>query len=454
MKHLRAFAFFTLCTNACATPDEKESDYTIRWIGSAYDKGDAFKVEAQIRENSVDLTWDGFSGDTFDFMSDKEKPRTNKTFSFDKPNTVAAFRVIAEQSGQGDIGGPSAIGQGVSVEMIVTDGSNKLVTETSYFATPANEFIANKFAYIPWSIKGMMTGNDKDAEEEMFCQSIESFALDLSTYGSVLTSIENAYVNGAKLPNEMLKEFACPQTYEQYQQTYGPIHGLEKKSAHKMLKIIGSSMRDCFKAPNRVSLLGAANPTAYTIVVVDKFGMGWGAEMPSVKLADEYLSADFNIISTRSERLLLDFISGSEGISKNAVPLQIAGRLDINDTGELAISASYYGSLISNGKIELRPEMSKRLGWLNDNNISRLFSIKRGAEEQKNLEWLRFNSIQLHPHDDNRVKFDYAMGGKAFVIEAHLVNGNWSLGKRWNRENYYSIEGVYHNDSDFRPDNK
>ncbi len=166
-----------------------------------------------------------------------------------------------------------------------------------------------------------------------------------------------------------------------------------------------------------------------------------GVMIPGLALPEEVPARGVSLMSKRVEDLLLEFVAGSWG---RDYPVHRSHRFETDEAGLLVISEN---ERFFRGEIDW-PGWEARLEWLNGEGILPIL----GDTNADSLMMLGIRSVIFHPDDIHRVKVDYSIGTEDYVIEARRENGVWIPRERWSREDYYLIDGVFHNSSDFRPE--
>ena len=121
------------------------------------------------------------------------------------------------------------------------------------------------------------------------------------------------------------------------------------------------------------------------------------------------------------------------------------GKLRILSEGRRSYGGFDYGFLTED-------ETKTRLDYLNDRGIGSLLLGKQASDHTPVM--VRIESIRIHPENEDRAKISFSQAGDDHVVEMTKREGHWNPGKTWDARDYYTIDGVYHNDTDFRPDGK
>ena len=442
-----AALWFACVVSLCAEAESLTPSYVVEWKGSAFKDGDAFLVTAEIGEKAVEVKWDGFAGPRFDFMDEGKKERSRKTLRFNDPGTVGAFHAIARNSEWADVGGPSAMGQGVCVEAEVRGAGGKQLRSMYYFATRPEFVIANRFEQIPWDVKRMVGAEDESVARTRFTTSLESFADDLRECGDSLRAIEEAYKMKEGFPHEVLSRVAVLPTYQEFRESYGSDHSPAVEKVDELLKIVSAALGDCLDPARRMALFGKDSAGGGCLVRVDVVSMGYGDEVAMARLPKDGGSPHYRVISGRVEELLLRFISGGRTLGRFPMPMSCKLRMK---NGVIVVEE---GALwFRDDGALLDQEMKLRLEWLNEQKVFQGMAseLKGGAEGMLGL--IPFAAIRVHPEDPERIKFDYTFRGEDYVVEARNEDGEWTPGKRWAKREYYLHDGVFHNGTHFRAD--
>ena len=425
-------------------------EYSVEWLGSAYKDGDAFRVTAVIGAKEVALTWDGFAEPQFDFMDEADKKRIQKDFQFHDPATVEAFQSIARYSNWADIGHPMALGQGVSIGVTVKNGQGRVLREMSYFGTQPQYLNARRLQRIPWELKKLVAAQNAADAKSGFTTSIRNFGTDLAVCGSQLKAIRQAYHMKDRFPRAELSRAAQVLSYADFKKRHGTEWSPSVKDVEEVAGVVGAALKDCLDPSRRMALFGKDSAGGGCLVQIDLMASGdqfSGDSVTEAKLPVGSESPHYRVISGRVEELLLRFVAAGE--TMGWAPAPVSCQLIWRD-GKLEVVE---GALWFNRHpFELGQEMKQRLDWLNKEDAmpGLAAGLKGGSESLLGL--VRFSAIRLHPEDPGRIKFDYDYQGESFVVEARLIDGEWTPGKRWDKEDYYRVNNVFHNSSDFRPD--
>lgn len=418
----------------------------ISWQGSAYADGDAFNVTATIGEKEADLVWEGFAGQEFDFMDDKEKPRVRKEFVIKDEPTLKALRIIADQVGQCDAGFSGVIGQGVSVEATVESPRGKIRESLHYFATPSYKTKAGYFERIPWAAKELLVKPEVGKEiprENKLSQGLRIFAGHLEAYEIAFESLSKASKAGGDLPLAELGKVWAPLSLEDYLKMEGKIAG-DPKVIKESLPVFKAILEACLAPPYRALLCGEGAGGGGVILSIDKFhGAEW-VSFPLLEMKVEMSDCPVRLLPHEAKAFLLHFLAGFR--SFKGQELGDICQLVFSDERKLSISQI-------GGSFPRDPGFLSRLEYLNGKDLCSAL-LGPDAPPEKRVAIVTIPTISLHPQKPDRAKIDFWLGAEERVMEVNLTDGKWTPGKVWSKQAYYLIDGVFHNDADFRPEGR
>lgn len=449
-KPLATLLALTLLGNLHAE-DPAPARSVITWEGSAFKDGDAFNVTATINEKEVQLVWDGFAAPEFDFMDDKENPRIRKEFLFKDEATVRAFRIIADQAEQCDIGFPMVIGQGVSTEVKVESPAGRPRQHLRYFGTTAEKLKAGIFEGLPWHLKEMLVDSKTETEipqDSKFSQGLRAFAYQLDEYRRAFDALSEACENGSDLPLAELEKALAPTSLESFLRmrgNSGGVSGAIRNSLPALESILTASLH-----PSNRALLFGDDAGAGVILNI---GVCRGEEWVGFALLEMKVRLpDYKVrmLSYEGKAFLLHFILGRR--SWEGMDVCHAFDLVLSPEGKLQIQ----GNETSGEGDPASPdasEISRRLKYLDEENIcGSLLGLH--AHPPKDIAMVQVLAIRVNRENPDRAKIDFRLNGEDRVMEMNRTDGAWKPGKLWKKQDYYLIDGAFHNDADFRPEGR
>jgi len=451
-KPLATIFALTLIGNLRAE-DPAPATSIITWRGSAFKDGDAFNVTATIREKEVQLIWDGFASPEFDFMDDRENPKVRRGYIFKDEPTVKAFRIIADQAEQCDAGYPMVIGQGVSTEVEVESPPGRTRRHLRYFGTTVEKLKVGKLEEIPWDLKKALV--DSKVEEEVhpdskFSQGLRIFADQLDAYRIAFGALSKACENGAELPMTELEKVLSPLSLENCQRIYGS-SVREPEAIRKSLPLFQSILAACFTPSNRALLCGEGKGSAGSLLNIGVCRSEQGVSFPILKMDVEVPDYRVRMFSYEEEAFLLHFILGRR--SWEFWDACNAFHLVPSHEGKLQIQKSERYSESEDSTPD-SPEINRRLEYLNERNICGVLLGLPDTQPGKDIAMVQIFAIGINGKNPDQAKVDFLLDGKEKVLEVSRAHGEWKPGKLWNKQDYYLIDGVFHNDAGFRPEGR
>lgn len=442
---LATFLALAFASNLTAQ-DAATTGSIISWEGSAFKDGDAFNVVATIGEKEVKLVWDGFAEPEFDFMDDKKKPHIQRDFLFKDKATVNAFRTISRRAEQCDAGEFGPIGQGVSIDVGVQSPPGKSRWDLHYFATPLHKMKARRLAGLPWELKELLIDQEVKTEvppSSKFSERLRIFAGELEIYGVAFEALTEAAKEGRDLPVAELGKVFAPIPVDRYLAA-NPDNPENSEAIRGSLSIFEGVLAACLAPEHRSSLSGEDAGEGGVILFIDTCHGLEGLSFPLLRMAVQVPDCPVSLLSYESRAFLLHSLVGRRSLKG----------LDITDPCQLALSPE--------GELEIRqgeddfagsPETAARLEYLDRKNLSGvLLGLK--APPEKRIAMVTISSISLNRENRDHVKIDFFLDGKERVLEVNRIEGKWKPGKLWNKRDYYLIDNVYHNDTDFRSEDR
>lgn len=458
-------------SSPCAADEDQEKakeapSQVIRWTGSAYADGDAFRLTAGIFLAKVELHWDGFAGDSFEFLDDREQQapiRVKKDYLLTDAATVQAFKTLAVQGEQCDPGNSSVIGQGISTHVVVESPPGTTKEEMSFFATPARLVKPNRLESIPFQVKDLVRKEVPQGipAENSFAASIRDLAADLSRFAVCRDKLLASYKAKGDLPVEEMEALRVPVELKRAFARRGRnLPKEDEENSRKLLSVTKALLRDCLGPAQRARFTGAGEGRGEGgIVFAIEEGVyadnGKGAaiypECLSVQIGTE--EQPLAHLPKELEDVLLRFL-GDPAIEKSekATTFGLGAlevyRLGINGQGRLELELASQWSKWDEGTEGhgaslatslTQPELQSRLEYLNSKGIVR-FLLGREAPEGKVPALVRIGSLMIHGEGLSHARIEHDQDDARRVDEIHLVEGKWMPIKSRTWEEYQGEE--------------
>jgi hypothetical protein len=428
-----------------ASKDQEKPAQVIRWTGSAYEEGDAFTVIAEIFPSRVELHWDGFGGDTFEFMDDpqqKAPPRVKKDHSIKDEATVQAFKTIVAQVEQCNPGESGALGQGVSTRAAVESPPGKAVKEMYFFATPFSFVKPRRFESIPLQMRNLVNKELPELipAENPFATSIRDLAADLSRFAVCRDKLLAAYKAKDELPLPEMEALRLPVSLNRALSHRRVTTAKEdQESSRKLLAATKAVLRDCSGPVQRVRFTDSGEGrgeggivVALTEVRLDP-NFVWGNEaIPpeciSVELGTE--GQPLAQLPKELEDLLVDFL-GAPALGANAYasragfcPMQIY-QVGITRQGMLELGLTREGRAMG-GAAENAESLAASLNQAElKARLEYLFLLVHEVAGGKIPALVRIESLEFKDKEAKQAKIRFLQDGRDNVAEVHLVDSKW-----------------------------
>jgi hypothetical protein len=442
-KPLATIFALTLIGNLRAE-DPVPATSVISWKGSAFKDGDAFNVTATIGGKEVRLVWDGFAAPEFDFMDDRENPKVLREYIVRDGPTVKAFGIISSSAEQCDAGLFGPIGQGVMIDSTVQSPPGKVRLNLSYFGTPLHKTKAQRFGQIPWDLKKFLV--DPQAAKEVasaskFSGTLRSLAVELEAYGLAFKALSEASKTNQDLPVAALGSVFEPTSLNRYLEVNQDTPQASE-AIRESLPIFESVLAACLAPEHRSSLCGEDAGEGGVILFIDTCHGLESQSFPLLKMAVRVPDCPVSLLSYEGRAFLLHFAVGWR--SREGLDITDPCQLVLSDEGKLGIRQGEEDFGAS-------PQALDRMEYLDRKNLRGvLLGLK--APPENRVAMVTISSISLNPDNREHAKIDFFLDGIERVLEVKKAGEKWKPGKLWNKGDYYLIDNVYHNDTDFRPE--
>lgn len=433
---------------------DKNADYSISWIGSAFKTADAFNVTANIFKEKIDIHWKGYKGGRFDHMSDKKKAMFEKSFSLTDKKSVEAFRIIAQYGELCDDGENGYIGQGVTTDVLIRSKGKEKTKHMYYFVIESNEPLAKMMRDLPQRIKAALGDGKARLNPQPLKRSVHKLSTAIMRYQKVADSLTAAYENKQPLPARELTTLLRNPTLKEV---------LGSRAAEKETKVLATEAQGIMRAflsnGSWKAITGnKPSPQAFLIELKDirlTETFGESAILPfQMNLADTHMPA--TLISQDGRDLLLTFIIGSryeQTHDKYSERVRDAYSLGVDKNEKLTVIArSRHSEIDDKPALAFLKELEviARLDYLNEKGIIDVLFPRRDKTSKIPPITLTLETISISEKHEGLAKISFFEGYDWKILGVYKIKGEWQVGKIWDYHKYHSKKDAFTSGEVFR----